>query len=110
MNNKNSRTNALPGLRKKNGPTSKSDGVRTDSTTRYDPITLKVDSTPVGQTKVNTGGYGFVAAIKGGNENASMWKSKRDQIATDKVTKSNQQASNNSKPGSGGMRPIMPGV
>ena len=103
------RNTPLKGLMRKTGAPSKSDGVRTDSTTRYDPITLQVDSTPVGQKKVKAGGYGFTAAVDGGNENASMWKNKRDAIATDKVTQSNKEKSRASKPGSGNMRMIMPG-
>ena len=103
------RNTPLKGLMRKTGAPSKSDGVRTDSTTRFDPITLRVDSTPVGSTKVSEAGYGFGAAAKSGNENASMWKNKRDKIATDKVTQSNKEKSRSSKSGSGGMRPIMPG-
>ena len=82
--------------------------VRTDSTTTYDPVTLRVDSTPVGSTKVKEGGYGFGAAIKSGSAPASMWKNKRDTIATEKVTKENIEKSRKSKPGSGGQRMIMP--
>ena len=107
MNNKNSRTNPLPGLRKKSGPPSNKE-VRTDSTTRYDPTTLRVDSTPVGQKKVGAGGYGWGAALSSGSKPASMWKSKRDEIATKKATQSSKEKSSLSKPGSGGMRPIMP--
>ena len=103
------RTSPLRGLIRKTGAPSKTDGVRKDSTTRYDPITLKVDSTPVGQKKVKAGGYGWGAAIEGGNENRDMWKSKRDGVATEKATQSNKEKSRSSKPGSGGMRPIMPG-
>ena len=94
---------------RKTGAPNKTEGVRTDSTTRYDPITLQVDSTPVGQEKVKAGGYGFGAAISSGNENASMWKSARDKAKTEEVTQSNKEKSRASKPGSGGMRPIMPG-
>ena len=82
--------------------------VRKDSTTTYDPVTLKVDSTPVGQKKVSAGGYGFSAAIKSGNKPASMWKSERDRVATKKVTQSNKEKSRSSKPGSSGKRMIMP--
>jgi len=108
MNTKNSRTNPLPGLRKKSGPPSGTE-VRTDSTTKFDPITLQVDSTPVGQTKVGTAGYGWGAAFSAGNKPVSMWKSKRDTIATENLVKENVEKSRSSKPGSGGMRPIMPG-
>ena len=85
------------------------DNVRKDSTTRYDPVTLQVDSTPVGEKKAAASGYGWSAAISSGNKRASMWKSKRDEIATRKVQQSNKEESSRSKPGSGGMRPIMPG-
>lgn len=108
MNNKNSRTNALPGLRKKNGPTNDT-GTRTDSTTRFDPITLRVDSTPVGQKKVDSGGYGWSTVFSSGNKPVDMWKNKRDEIATKKVEQSNIEKSRASKPGSGGVRPIMLG-
>tara|TARA_R110002012_G_C11199471_1_gene559665 strand:+ start:101 stop:430 length:330 start_codon:yes stop_codon:yes gene_type:complete len=108
MNNKNSRTNALPGLRKKNGPTNDT-GTRTDSTTRFDPITLRVDSTPVGQKKVDSGGYGWSAALSSGNKPVDMWKNIRDEIATNKVSESNKEKSRASKPGSGNMTMIMPG-
>ena len=94
---------------RKTGAPSKTDGVRKDSTTRYDPTTLQVDSTPVGEKKVRAGGYGWGAAIKSGNENASMWKHARDTAASKKATQSNKEKSRSSKPGSGGMRPIMPG-
>ena len=43
MNKKHSRTNALKGLTKKS-PLETGNETRTDSTTRYDPITLQVDS------------------------------------------------------------------
>ena len=99
----------LKGFMKKSPIKQDSTAVRADSTERYDPVTLQVDSTPVGQKKVKAGGYGFGAAIESGTENASMWKSKRDDIATNKVTKSNKNKSRTSKPGSGGMTPIMPG-
>ncbi len=102
------RNKPLPGLYKKS-PIKSNTEVRTDSTTRFDPITLRVDSTPVGQTKVNEAGYGFNAAVTSGNENASMWKNKRDEIATNEVYESNKELSRTSKPGSGGMTPIMPG-
>ena len=85
-----------------------STAVRTDSTERYDPVTLEVDSTPVGNTKVKAGGYGFSAAVASGNKNASMWKSKRDKTATIKAQELNKSKSSASKPGSGGMTPIMP--
>ena len=103
------RNSPLRGLMRKTGEPSKSDGVRTDSTTRFDPITHKVDSTPVGHRKVKASGYGYTAAIDGGNERASMWKNKRDDIATKKVTQSNKEKSRRSEPGSSGMKPIMPG-
>ena len=61
------------------------------------------------QKKVKAAGYGFGAAIESGNESASMWKSKRDDIATKKAEKDNKNKSRTSKKGSGGMTPIMPG-
>ena len=102
------RNNPLPGLYKKS-PIKSNTEVRTDSTTRYDPVTLRVDSTPVGQKKVNEAGYGFGAAIESGTENASMWKNKRDEVADNKVMQENKELSRSSKPGSGGMTPQMPG-
>mgnify|MGYP003126813353 CR=1 FL=1 len=98
----------LKGLMKKS-PVRQGNTTRTDSTTRFDPITLQVDSTPVGSTKVKEAGYGFGAAVESGNENASMWKNKRDTIATNKVNQENIELSRSSTPGSGGMTPIMPG-
>ena len=85
------RNKPLPGLMKKS------------------PVTLRVDSTPVGQKKANAAGYGFSAAIDAGSDNASMWKSERDRIATNKVQQENIELSRSSKPGSGGMSMIMPG-
>ena len=102
------RNSPLRGLMRKTGEPSKPEKVRTDSTTRYDPITNLVDSTPVGQKKVKAGGFGYTAAVERGNENASMWKDARDKAETKKVTQENKEKSRSSKPGSGGMRPIMP--
>ena len=89
-------------------PLKDSGKVRTDSTVTYDPITLNVDSTPVGQEKVKAGGYGWGEAIKSGTEPASMWKSQRDKIATEKQLEIDKEKSRTSKPGSGGQRMIMP--
>ena len=107
MNKKHSRTNALKGLTKKS-PMETGNETRTDSTTRFDPVTLRVDTTPVGSRKVAEGGFGWGNAIKSGNKNASMWKNKRDNVATKKVEANNKAKSNASKKGSGGMTPIMP--
>jgi hypothetical protein len=83
---------------------------RKDSTVTYDKDTLMVDSTPVGQTKVKAGGYGWGAAVKAGANDASMWKHARDKAATEKVIASNKEKSEKSKPGIGGQRPIIPKV
>jgi len=102
------RNNALKGLLKKS-PMETGNETRTDSTTRFDPVTLRVDSTPVGNKKVAESGYGIGAAIKSGNKAASMWKNKRDAIATNKVNESNKSKSRSSKKGSGNMTMQMPG-
>jgi len=74
-----------------------STAVRKDSTERYDPKTLEVDSTPVGSRKVKGAGYGFGAAIDSGDGDASMWKSFRDKAATKKSQELNKTKSRNSK-------------
>ena len=101
------RTSPLKGLMKKSPITDKRKA-RTDSTVKFDPETLRVDSTPVGQTTVDEGGYGWSEAVKSGNKPASMWKNKRDQIATEKLHQSNIEKSSKSEPGIGGMIAIMP--
>ena len=91
-----------------NSPLKKTKQTRKDSTVTYDKDTLMVDSTPVGQTKVKAGGYGWSAAAKSGTGDASMWKHARDKKATEEVEQSNREKSAQSKSGSGGVRPIMP--
>ena len=81
---------------------------RTDSTITYDPVTLNVDSTPVGhRLGVKSAGFGWGAAIKAGNEKASMVKGLQDKHATNKLYQSNKEKESKSKRGSGGKRPIM---
>tara|TARA_R110002020_G_scaffold384586_1_gene595580 strand:+ start:659 stop:976 length:318 start_codon:yes stop_codon:yes gene_type:complete len=103
------RNKPLPGLYK-SSPLKNSSKVRTDSTTTYDPTTLKVDSTPVGHyLGTKAGGFGFGAAIKAGNTPSSMIKGIADDMATKTVVKQNRALSDKSNPGSGNKIMIMPG-
>jgi len=85
--------------------------VRKDSTITYNQDTLNVDSTPVGhRLGVKSAGFGWGAAIKAGNEKASMVKALQDRHATNKLNQSNKEKESKSTFGSGGKRPIMSNI
>ena len=82
--------------------------IRKDSTSYAYNKDTTVNSTPVGHDmNVPARGYGFSAAIKNPGK-GDMWKSARDQKATEKLQQENKTKSSKSKPGIGGQRMIMP--